>query len=73
MNQALAEVLIVNLISNSVKHNIQNGNINITLDNKHLSISNNGPLHSMLILKLCSTDLKKAHPTQNHWDLAFQS
>jgi len=42
INPTLAEVLVVNLISNAVKHNINNGKIEIVLNNKMLSVSNSG-------------------------------
>jgi signal transduction histidine kinase len=42
INPTLAEVLIVNLISNAIKHNIKNGKIQIVLNDNYLSISNNG-------------------------------
>ena len=41
-NFFLAESLIINLISNAVKHNVKSGTINITLDKNHLEISNSG-------------------------------
>jgi len=41
-NTLLAEILISNLISNSIKHNIQNGNINITYFRDILIFSNSG-------------------------------
>ena len=43
MNSTLAEVLIVNLILNAVKHNIKDGYMNIRLDHTSLTISNPGP------------------------------
>ncbi len=42
MNEALAEILISNLITNAIKHNIDNGIIQITLTANRLSISNTG-------------------------------
>ena len=42
MNEALAEVLISNLLTNAIKHNIEKGSIEITLTNKSLMISNTG-------------------------------
>jgi signal transduction histidine kinase len=42
MNPTLADVLIINLISNAVKHNIKNGQLNISLTGKSLEISNSG-------------------------------
>jgi signal transduction histidine kinase len=41
-NFFLAESLVINLISNAVKHNNKNGIINIKLDKIHLEISNSG-------------------------------
>jgi len=42
MNKILADILISNLITNSIKHNVQNGHINIILNRKKLQISNTG-------------------------------
>lgn len=42
MNKTLAEILVSNLLTNSIKHNIENGRINIVLDIHHLLISNTG-------------------------------
>lgn len=42
MNETLAEILIVNLLTNSIRHNIDNGIIKIVLNNKLLAISNTG-------------------------------
>lgn len=42
MNKILAEILISNLITNSIKHNVQNGRIEIMLNKKKLRISNTG-------------------------------
>jgi signal transduction histidine kinase len=41
-NFFLAESLIINLISNAVKHNVKRGTVNIKLDKNHLEISNSG-------------------------------
>ena len=47
INPYLADLLFDNLIMNAIKHNIENGMINITLKNQRLSISNTGaPLHT---------------------------
>lgn len=40
-NHSLINILLSNLISNAIKHNMDNGNINIELKNKELLISNN--------------------------------
>jgi len=42
MNKTLAEVLISNLLTNSIRHNVENGRIDIVLDSHHLLISNTG-------------------------------
>jgi signal transduction histidine kinase len=47
LNETLAEALISNLITNSIKHNLDKGSINIILNNKMLQISNTGaPLNT---------------------------
>ncbi len=43
MDTGLAEILINNLIKNSVKHNVQSGYIKVTLDSSSLKIENSGP------------------------------
>ena len=47
MNETLAEILITNLLTNAIKHNIEKGTIEVILDKKHLSISNTGAGLSM--------------------------
>ncbi len=42
MNEALAEILISNLIINAIKHNVDKGSIKISLSLKQLSITNTG-------------------------------
>lgn len=42
MDSSLAEVLLNNLIGNSIKHNIQKGTIHIEMDEDKLTISNTG-------------------------------
>jgi signal transduction histidine kinase len=43
MNHALAEILLNNLISNAIRHNIQDGIIKITIRTQVFEISNTGP------------------------------
>ncbi|MFM9910201.1 MAG: sensor histidine kinase [Chitinophagaceae bacterium] len=42
MNGTMAQVLISNLITNAIKHNIENGSIGITLNENQLTVSNTG-------------------------------
>jgi signal transduction histidine kinase len=51
-NFFLAESLIINLIGNAVKHNVNNGVINIKLEKAHLEISNSGETLKESPLKL---------------------
>lgn len=44
MNETLAEILIVNLLINAIKHNIEKGLITIELNKNHLSIANTGKI-----------------------------
>ncbi len=47
MNEVLAEILISNLISNSVRYNLDNGSIRCSIDDHNLVISNTGlPLNT---------------------------
>lgn len=43
VNTALADILIINLIKNAIRHNFDNGKMNIQLTNEFLEISNTGP------------------------------
>ncbi|MDQ6903280.1 MAG: HAMP domain-containing histidine kinase, partial [Bacteroidota bacterium] len=42
MNETLAEILIINLFTNAIKHNNRDGKINIELAEKSLLVSNTG-------------------------------
>lgn len=44
MNETLAEILIVNLLINAIKHNIEKGSVIIELNKKYLSIANTGKI-----------------------------
>ncbi len=70
MNPTLAEVLIINLISNAVKHNIKNGSIDITLNDKMLSISNSG-LHMETDPKSMFDRFKKGKTTSESLGLGL--
>lgn len=43
-NHSLINILLSNLISNAIKHNVDNGNINIELKSNELTISNTGKI-----------------------------
>jgi len=47
MNRSLAEILVSNLISNAVKHNVDGGNLEVLANQTNLRISNTG--HSLSI------------------------
>jgi signal transduction histidine kinase len=42
MNPALSEILVSNLVSNSIRHNIEEGEIRITMDSNGFEITNTG-------------------------------
>jgi len=44
MNEIMAEVLVANLITNAIKHNIDNGTISVAVNNKKLAVANTGPV-----------------------------
>ena len=44
MNPYLADILLVNLIKNALRHNISGGELNIELTKEHLKIANSGPV-----------------------------
>jgi len=47
MNPYLAEILLVNLIKNAVRHNITGGDLVLELSNSYFKISNSGPALQM--------------------------
>ena len=42
MNRTLAEILISNLLSNAIRHNLEGGEIQVSADGENLTISNTG-------------------------------
>jgi signal transduction histidine kinase len=42
MNPALSEILVSNLVSNSIRHNVEEGEIRITMDSNGFEIANTG-------------------------------
>ncbi len=47
MNPYLAEMLIVNLVKNAVRHNVKGGKLIIEVEDQFLMISNTGPDHAV--------------------------
>jgi len=62
-NKGLVEIMLNNLILNSVSHNIQHGTVNISLINKTLSISNTGKSEELSSEKLFSR-FSKTNPSE---------
>jgi len=44
MNKVMAEILVSNLITNAIKHNVERGSITIELNKDQLTVSNSGPV-----------------------------
>ena len=42
MNETLAEILVSNLVTNAIKHNVEKGRIELMVEDKQLTISNTG-------------------------------
>jgi signal transduction histidine kinase len=64
INIFIAETLISNLMMNAVKHNMTNGNISILLNNKQLTIKNNGEPPTVSTDELFNK-FKKSNQTSN--------
>lgn len=62
-NKGLVEIMLNNLLLNSVSHNIQRGTVNISLINKTLSISNTGKSEELSSEKLFSR-FSKTNPSE---------
>lgn len=43
INTALADILIINLLKNAIRHNLDNGSLTVLLTDNYLQISNTGP------------------------------
>ncbi len=41
-NRAMAEMLVSNLLSNAIRHNVENGVLEVDLDSSHLRVANTG-------------------------------
>ncbi len=83
----LTEILISNLFLNTIKHNLENGKIEITLTKDKLIFFNTGLLHPLLATKLFHRFSKAIASTQgnglglaivkkiadlNHWTIEYQ-
>lgn len=62
-NPVLAEILISNLFLNSIKHNIEGGQINITIQNNKLVFANSGQASPLNTDKLFNR-FSKANPSE---------
>jgi signal transduction histidine kinase len=51
-NRTLTEILISNLLSNAIRHNVQNGRIVLSLRKNELVVQNSGKPHSLDVQKL---------------------
>jgi len=65
-NPILAEILINNLIINAIRHNIENGIINIVLSQKAIVFSNTGKLESLKVEKIFSRFSKQTSSDQGN-------
>jgi len=66
MNTVLVDILLNNLISNAVKHNIDDGIINIILKkHRELTISNTGPLLALDQQKIFTRFYKSEHNSEH--------
>lgn len=59
-NSDLIEILLNNLLSNAGRHNVQGGEINISLNERHFSVRNSGGEKSLDTTKLFSRFYKEA-------------
>ncbi len=66
MNPTLADVLLNNLLSNALKHNVINGEIKITSTSNRLIIQNTGPALSINPDKLFQRFVKQANSTESN-------
>ncbi|MBL0200275.1 MAG: HAMP domain-containing histidine kinase [Chitinophagaceae bacterium] len=65
MNETLAGVLITNLITNAIKHNIDHGSIEVVLKENRLSVSNSGSELSCRPEELFERFKKDTHQTES--------
>jgi signal transduction histidine kinase len=70
MNPILAEILLNNLMSNAIKHNIPNGKIEITLSDQLLNITNTGEKTEISASKLFQR-FQKANKASNSLGLGL--
>ncbi len=65
MNEILAGVLVTNLITNAIKHNIDHGTLEIVLQENRLSVSNTGNVLSCKPEELFERFKKDTHQTES--------
>ena len=71
MNPVLAEMLISNLLSNAINHNIKKGFLNIDIDKNQLKISNSGEKNWQNQTQFLTVFTKKTL-RRNRWDWGWQ-
>lgn len=67
-DRGLSEIMVNNLLKNSIKHNIENGFINIRLTNNELCIENSGTENSLPPEKLIT---RFAKGSQGNWGIGL--
>jgi signal transduction histidine kinase len=65
-NPILAEILMNNLMQNAIRHNIENGIINVVLSQKAIVFSNTGKLASLKVEKIFSRFSKQTSSDQGN-------
>jgi signal transduction histidine kinase len=47
LNSSLVSILLNNILSNAIRHNVENGKINVALNSASLMVKNTGPQHEI--------------------------
>lgn len=66
IHPALAEILLNNLLSNAARHNVQNGAIEISLQQGELKIGNTGPMQPLDAAQMFTRFSKQFAANENH-------
>lgn len=65
MSETLAEIMIANLVQNAIRHNVENGYIEIKIENHYFQIRNSGQLLSIPPEKLFGRFKRKSNSEQS--------